>query len=81
MSSMTFFLSHGVLLQMSYPYTSPQNGKAERIICSTNNVIRSLLFQALIPVRFWTDALHTTTYLLNRLPTKTLEALCPYMAL
>jgi hypothetical protein len=29
---------------MSCPYTSPQNGKAERIIRSINNVIRTLLF-------------------------------------
>ena len=38
------FLSHGVLLQMSCPYASPQNGKVKRIIRSTNNVLRSLLF-------------------------------------
>jgi hypothetical protein len=42
----SFLLSHGMLLWMSCPYTSPQNGKAERIIRSTNNVMHSLLFQA-----------------------------------
>jgi hypothetical protein len=44
-SSRTFLLSHGVQLWMSCPYTSPQNGKAERMIRTTNNVMRSLLFQ------------------------------------
>jgi hypothetical protein len=34
---------------MFCPYTSPQNGKAKRIIRSINNVIRSLLFQASMP--------------------------------
>jgi hypothetical protein len=29
---------------MSCPYTSSQNGKAERIIRTTNNVVHSLLF-------------------------------------
>ena len=45
----TFFLTHGTHLRMSCPYTSPQNGRAERIIRSTNNILRSLLFQASLP--------------------------------
>ena len=49
-SSRTFFLTHGVHLRMSCPYTSSQNGKAERIIRSTNNIVRSLLFQASLPL-------------------------------
>ena len=43
-SSRTFFLTKGIHLRMSCPYTSPQNGKVERIIRSINNVVRSLLF-------------------------------------
>jgi hypothetical protein len=80
-STRTFLLTKDVLLQMSCPYTSPQNGKAERIIHSINNVIRTLLFQANLPVRYWAEGLHTATYLLNRLPTKTIQAACPHMAL
>jgi hypothetical protein len=66
---------------MSCPYTSPQNGKAERIIRSINNVICTLLFQANLPGRYWAEGLHTATYLLNRLPTKMIQAACPHMAL
>jgi hypothetical protein len=58
LSSQAFFLSHGMLLRMSCTYTSPLNGKTECIICSTNNVICSLLFQALIHACFWASALH-----------------------
>jgi hypothetical protein len=43
-SARHFFLTQGIHLRMSCPYTSPQNGKAKRIIRSINNVIRSLLF-------------------------------------
>jgi hypothetical protein len=68
-STRTFFLNHGVHLRMSCPYTSPQNGKAERMMRTTNNSIRTLLFQASMAPRYWVDALHTATYLLNRLPT------------
>jgi hypothetical protein len=41
-STRTFFLSRGTQLRMSCPYTSPQNGKAEHMIRTTNDIIRSL---------------------------------------
>jgi hypothetical protein len=44
-SARTFFLSHGVQLRMSCPYTSPQNGKAEHMIHTTNDVMCSLLIR------------------------------------
>jgi hypothetical protein len=59
---------------MSCPYASPQIGKAERIIHTINNVIRTLLIQASLPGCYWAEGLHTTVYLLNRLPTKMISA-------
>jgi hypothetical protein len=52
-SSRAFFTTKGVLLQMSCPDTSPQNGKAECIFRTINNMLCSLLFQASIPARYW----------------------------
>jgi hypothetical protein len=66
---------------MSCPYTSPYNGKAERTLHTINNMICSLLFQASFPDRYWVDGLHTTTYLLNHLPSKTIRESCPYVSL
>ena len=80
-STRAFFLTNGVHLRMSCPYTSPQNGKAERIIRTINDVVRSLLFQASIPPSYWAEALNTTTRLLNILPTKTLRFSTPHQAL
>jgi hypothetical protein len=80
-STRTFLLSKGTQLQMSCPYTSPQNGKAEDIIHTINNVIRTLLIQVSLPERYWAEGLHTAVYLLNRLPTKTINAACPHVAL
>jgi transposase InsO family protein len=77
----TFFSSHGIHLRMSCPYTSAQNGKAERIIRSINNVVRSLLFHASVPPVFWAAALGTATYLINILPTKTLNHSMPHFYL
>jgi hypothetical protein len=44
--------THGILLLFSCPYTSPQNGKAECIICIVNDIVRTLLFQASMPPKF-----------------------------
>lgn len=80
-SARTFFLNHGVVLRMSCPYTSQQNGRAERILRTINNIVRSILFQASLPPVYWADSLHTATYLLNRHPTKTLDGLTPFFSL
>jgi hypothetical protein len=34
-----------------------------------------------MPPQYWVESLHNATYLLNRLPTKTIAASCPYTAL
>jgi hypothetical protein len=66
---------------MSRPYTSPQNGKAKRIIRSVSNVIRTLLIQTSLLVHYWAEGLHTATYLLNRLPAMTIQVACAHLAL
>jgi hypothetical protein len=66
----TFFLQHGSLLHFSFPYTSPRNGKAERSLRTLNDIVRTLLLHALMQPKFWAEALHTTTLLLNIFPSK-----------
>ena len=80
-SARSFFLTKGAYLRTSCPYTSSQNGKAERIIRSLNNVVRSMLFQASLPATYWVEGLHTATYVLNRFPTKTLAFGTPFFSL
>lgn len=53
-------------------HTSPQNGKVERHIKTINNIIRTLLAHASLPLSFWHHAHNMTTYLLKILPTKVL---------
>jgi hypothetical protein len=55
---------------MSCPYTSLQNGKVECMICTTDNVMRSLLLQVSFLARYWAENLQAATYHLNLLPTK-----------
>jgi hypothetical protein len=73
-STRTFFHSHGIQIWMSCLYTSKQNGKAERMIRTTNDVMRSLLFQTLLPAHFGAESRHAATYLLNLLLTKVISA-------
>jgi hypothetical protein len=80
-STRIFLLSNGTQLRMSCPYMSLQNGKAERVIHSVNNVIRTLLIQASLPGRYWAEGLHTATYLVKRLLTMVIQAACPHLAL
>jgi hypothetical protein len=51
------------------------------MIRTTNDTIRTLLLQAHLPARFWAEALHTSTYLLNRLPSTACPAPTPHQAL
>jgi hypothetical protein len=51
------------------------------MIRMTNDTIRTLLLQAHLPARFWAEALHTSTYLLNRLPSTACPAPTPHQAL
>nr|KYP66503.1 Retrovirus-related Pol polyprotein from transposon TNT 1-94 [Cajanus cajan] len=72
-----FFDHNGLLYRLSCPHTSPQNGKAERHIRSINNIIRTILHHASMPLSFWHHALSMATYLLNILPSKVLNYLSP----
>lgn len=74
-------LDIGMVFRFSCPHTSSQNGKAEHMIRTINNVKRTLLFHASLPPNFWIYALETATYLLNILPTKALKNITPTHAL
>jgi histone deacetylase 1/2 len=73
----SFFLQQGIHLRLSCPHTSQQNGKAECVICSIRNIMRTLLFQASMPPAYWAESLRTATHLFNLHPTKTLQIRTP----
>jgi transposase InsO family protein len=66
----SFYSHNGILLRLSFPCTSPQNSKAERILRTLNDGTRVLLLHAGMPSKFWVEALQTSTFLLNRRPCK-----------
>ncbi|GJR30293.1 ribonuclease H-like domain-containing protein [Tanacetum coccineum] len=68
------FATNGIQFCFSCPRTSQQNGKSKRMIRTINNVVRSLLFQARLPPEYWVKALLTAAYLLNILPSTSINS-------
>lgn len=67
----------GIQRQLTIPYTPQQNGVAERRNRTLLDMVRSMMAQANLPIRFWGDALLTSTYILNRVPSKSVST-TPY---
>ena len=67
----------GIDRQLTIPGTPQQNGVAERRNRTLLEMVRSMMAQANLPITFWGDALLTATYILNRVPSKSVTS-TPY---
>jgi len=76
-----FLADHGIFHRLTCPYTSPQNGIAERKHRHIQEMGLTLLAQACLPNCYWVDAFFTSVYLINRLPTKVFNNITPYFVL
>lgn len=72
-----FFDRHGIEHQTSIPYTPQQNGLAERTIRTITEKARCMLQDANLGKRYWAEALHTATYIKNRLTSPILSNKSP----
>ena len=70
----------GILHQLTTVYTPQQNGVCERKNRTVLDMARCLLFEAKMPNNFWAEAVNTSVYLLNRLPTKAVIGKTPFQA-
>ncbi|XP_073367956.1 uncharacterized protein [Aegilops tauschii subsp. strangulata] len=73
--------SHGTIFRLTCPYTSQQNGRAERVIRTLNDCVRTLLFHSYVPPRFWPDALATASLLINIRPCRSRWNYTPHQLL
>ena len=71
----------GIQRRHSCPHTHQQQGKIERKHRHVVDIGLTLLAQAQMPLKFWWEAFASATYLINRLPTHTLEFLSPFQCL
>lgn len=72
---------HGIHHQFSCPYTSEQNGRAERKIRHIVETDLSLLNTASLPFKFWTYAFQIVVHLINCMATPTLQHMSPFQIL
>jgi hypothetical protein len=72
-----FFKNHGILHQTTCVNTPQQNGVSERKNRHLLEKTRALILQNNVPKKFWSDAILTATYLINRLPSPSLNNLSP----
>lgn len=75
----SFFGSEGIKQEVTPPYSHESNGVAERYNRSLITLVRALI-QGLA-FGLWAEAVATTVYIKNRLPTKGCQAPTPYEAL
>ena len=81
LSFTNFVQQHGIQVRYSCPFTSAQNGRAERKHRHIVETGLTLLAQAKIPLKYWPEAFQTATFLINRLPTPTLTNISPIQQL
>ncbi|KAK2420702.1 putative mitochondrial protein [Trifolium repens] len=65
-----FLQEHGIVAQYTMPGSSSQNGVAERRNRTLLDMVRSMLSNSNLPKSLWNEALKTTVYILNRVPSK-----------
>ena len=68
-----FLKKRGTQEERTVPYTSQQNGVAERMNRTLMDKVRSMLYHSNLPLRFWGEALSTAVYLANRSPTSAIN--------
>ncbi|KAK2442716.1 putative mitochondrial protein [Trifolium repens] len=72
-----FYKQHGIIHEMTAPYSPEMNGKAERKNRTlTELVVASMLYSGAAP-HWWGEILLTVCYVLNRIP-KVKNAVSPY---
>ena len=76
-----FLSDNEIFHRLSCPYTSQQNGLAERKHCHIVKMGLTLLAQSRLPKKFWVDAFLTPIFIINRLPTKVLNFSSPFECL
>jgi hypothetical protein len=72
-----YLSNHGIIHQTTCPNTPPQNGVAERKNRHLLEVARSLTFQMNVPKYLWSEAVLTTAYLINCMPSRILGMKSP----
>ena len=72
-----YLRDNGILSQWTPPYTPQHNGVSERRNRTLLDMVRSMMSLTDLPKSFWGYALETAVYVLNRVPSKSVDV-TPY---
>jgi transposase InsO family protein len=72
-----FLQQEGIVAQYTNPGTPQQNGVSERRNRTLKDMVRSMMCCTNLPIFLWGEALKTANYVLNRVPTKSVDQI-PY---
>ncbi|XP_019233596.1 PREDICTED: uncharacterized protein LOC109214159 [Nicotiana attenuata] len=72
------FQSKGIIHQRTCPYTPQQNGMVERKYKYLLETARALLFQSKLPQKYWGECILCATFIINRLPSTSINDQTPY---
>lgn len=76
-----YLSNQGILHQTSCVGTPQQNGIAERKNRDLLEKTRAIMLHANVPKRFWSHAIQTAAYIINRLPSRVLNFKSPFEVL
>jgi len=68
----------GITLQMTIPYTSQQNGVAERMNRTLVDRARTMMIEAGLATKYWQHAMSTAAHVTNRIPSAANGHRSPY---
>ena len=66
-------IEHGIVSQLTAPGTPQQNGVAERRNRTMLDMVRSMMSYSSLPLSFWGYTLQTEVYILNVVPSKSIQ--------
>ncbi|KAI3817353.1 hypothetical protein L1987_11143 [Smallanthus sonchifolius] len=73
-----FYNEQGIVLETTCPHTPQQNGVVERKHRHLLETTRALRFEENLPKKFWGECVMTTAFIINRLPSKTIDNKTPF---
>ena len=73
-----FCSENGIVTEFTPPHTPQLNGVSERLNRTINEKATTMLVESKLPEFMWGEAVMTSTYLLNRSATSTLDGITPY---
>ncbi|MCO5591232.1 hypothetical protein L7F22_045213 [Adiantum nelumboides] len=72
-----FCSKRGIRWEFNTPYTPGQNGTVERMNCTIQERVTTMLSMEILPLKFWGEAVMTAVHIINQSPSTPLNIKIP----